>query len=390
MKTKRRTVNQMLSIFVLGALIISASSRLRADTGDCGGRVTAIPFTDVSGNLFFCQIAEAYFAGLTYGTDATHYSPSEPVPREQMAAFITRTQDSILKRGSLRAALNLWSQGAIASSGMTTVVGRPISVSSDGADLWVASEENHTVSRVRASDGKLLGTWVGAVFPSDLVIARGSIYISGDLKLYRIDPRQPAGPVETVTSDLRRFPQGITTDGFYIWIAFAQAIQRVNPATGDVTTFVTPNFGYGNLIYARNHIWLTDQASDKLFELNLDGTTEQTITVGHGPIDLVFDGTNIWVSNPPDNPVSVVRASTGTVLATLTGNGLNVPGGAAFDGQRILITNFLGDSVSLWKATDLTALGYFSAPSGSGPVGACSDGINFWIALADANKLARF
>jgi hypothetical protein len=390
MKTRRRIVNQTLSILALVSLVISASSHLRADTGTCGGRITAIPFTDVAGNLFFCQIAEAYFAALTYGTDATHYSPSEAVPREQMAAFITRTQDSILKRGSLRAALNLWAQGAIASSGMTTVGDGPISVRSDGADLWVASEQNHTVSRVRASDGKLLGTWVGAIFPSDLVIARGYIYISGDFKLYRIDPRQPAGVVETVTSDLRKFPQGITTDGFYIWIAFAQAIQRVNPATGDVTTFSSPNLGAGNLLYARNHIWLTDQASDKLFELNLDGTTEQTITVGNGPADLIFDGTNIWVPNLHDNSVSVVRASTGEVLATLTGNGLNVPGGAAFDGQRVLITNFIGDSVSLWKATDLTSLGSFSAPSGSGPVGACSDGINFWIALRDADKLARF
>ena len=39
----------------------------------------------------------------------------------------------------------------------------------------------------------------------------------------------------------------------------------------------------------------------------------------------MFDGTNIWTPNSDDNSVSVVRASTGVVIATLTGNGLKGP-----------------------------------------------------------------
>ncbi len=88
------------------AVLLSTSSRLPADTGTCGGAMVTVPFTDVGGNFFFCQIAEAYFSGLTNGTSPTTYSPSDSVPREQMAAFVTRTQDSALRRGSRRAALN--------------------------------------------------------------------------------------------------------------------------------------------------------------------------------------------------------------------------------------------------------------------------------------------
>jgi len=45
--------------------------------------------------------------------------------------------------------------------------------------------------------------------------------------------------------------------------------------------------------------------------------------------------------------------------------------------------------VSFFKAADLTPLG--SVPTGGGfPYGACSDGINFWVALNTADKLARF
>src|ERR1041384_4569077 len=142
-------------ISVFAFLVILYSTRLRADSGVCGGQTINLPFTDVAGNLFFCQIAEAYLSGLTYGTDATHYSPSEVVPRGQMAAFITRTQDSILRRGSLRAALNMWATPKTVGSGAITGVGCfPTDVASDGVDLWVANPQHNgfcgvgTVSRI--------------------------------------------------------------------------------------------------------------------------------------------------------------------------------------------------------------------------------------------------
>lgn len=59
-----------------------------------------LPFTDLGSTAFCAQIAEAYFTGLSNGTSATTYSPSANVPREQMAAFVTRTLDQSLLRGT--------------------------------------------------------------------------------------------------------------------------------------------------------------------------------------------------------------------------------------------------------------------------------------------------
>src|SRR5262249_57977882 len=95
-------------IVLLVSLIVNLtvlSTRHRADTGTCGGEMITLPFTDVMGSGFFCQIAEAYFSGLANGTSATTYNPSGTVSRDQMAAFITRTQDSALRSGRKRAAL---------------------------------------------------------------------------------------------------------------------------------------------------------------------------------------------------------------------------------------------------------------------------------------------
>ena len=89
MKINRTKLARIAGVILLTTLS-GASSLLRADSGTCNGAGITIPFTDVAGNQFFCQIAEAYLSGLTNGTSAVTYSPHAPVPREQMAAFIVR------------------------------------------------------------------------------------------------------------------------------------------------------------------------------------------------------------------------------------------------------------------------------------------------------------
>src|SRR5262244_3160509 len=137
MKDKLRSAT-ILALAVI--VLLFTSNRLPADTGTCSGVMTTLPFTDVMGNIFFCQIAEAYFSGLTNGTTPTTYSPDDFVRRDQMAAFVSRTQDSSLSRGSRRAALGQWATPtALPNTGRTAVGGHPFLVASDGADLWVAS-----------------------------------------------------------------------------------------------------------------------------------------------------------------------------------------------------------------------------------------------------------
>src|SRR4249920_2545739 len=101
----RKNLRVALLLTATMAVSLLTSTKLPADTGSCGGSPLTLPFTDVMSNGFFCNIAEAYFSGLTNGTTPTTYSPSDSVPRDQMAAFVTRTQDSSLRRGSKRAAL---------------------------------------------------------------------------------------------------------------------------------------------------------------------------------------------------------------------------------------------------------------------------------------------
>jgi hypothetical protein len=394
LKLKRGIAQKAITLIAMLMAMTALSTRLMANVdtvGTCGGVSVSIPFTDVqNSSVFFCSIAEAYFSGLTNGTTASTYSPSDPVTREQMAAFITRTLDQSLKRGSKRAALGQWwTQQFIAPSALTQI-NIPDDVKSDGTYIWVANDGG-AVSRVRASDGQLVDSWSVPDPPARLVIANGRIYVlcNGSTgNLYAIDPDQPPGSAQFLTTT-GNGAYGIAFDGEHILTANFTSITNYHTPSGTKITYTNGLSHPSGVLFDGNNFWVTDIGDNKLKKVHVSGQILQVVSVGGAPFCPTYDGTNIWVPNRSDDSITVVRAATGQVIATLTNNGLSAPQAAAFDGERVLVANG-GDSVSLWNATDLKPLGSFSTGASSNPVAACSNGINFWIALKDSDRLARY
>jgi hypothetical protein len=369
----------------------AASSLLAA----CG------PFADVAGDAFCPFVLEIFYLGITTGTTATTYDPTANVSRLQMAAFLSRTVDGALRRGSRRAAMDqFWTPKNSGVLGITTVGASPFLVACDGADVWAANFTGGTISRVRGSDGKLLETWTAGTVVSAVQVAMGRVFVTSgsDGKLFSIDPSQPAGAVTTVASDFPVNMNGIAFDGSRVWTAnngspFSVSIVTPGPTIPWTATTVTAGFaGPWGLVFDGSNMWLTDRGTipGRLLKLDSFGAILQTVTLDTEPRYPVFDGTNIWVPNLSSGSITVVRASSGAIVATLTGNDLQSPYAGAFDGQRLLFSNQNSDSVTLWKAADLSPLG--SVPTGpiTGPAGVCSDGVNFWVALTNSGKLARF
>jgi hypothetical protein len=304
--------------------------------------------------------------------------------------------DGVLKRGSRRAALDrFWTPQNDAVVGLTSVGVSPALIRSDGADLWAAVNPANVVVRVRASDGKLLETWTGAVQAYGVASAMGKILVTGagaPGALYQIDPTGPPGAVTTVASNLGSSARGIAFDGARFWTANAfGGVSIVTPGASipwSVTTVTTGFSAPVGALFDGSSVWVTDFDAGKLLKLDSGGAILQTVTTGSGAEQAVFDGANIWVPNTNATSITVVRASNGAVLATLTGNGMFTPHTAAFDGERILVTNGSNGSVSLWKAASLTTIGNFAV--GGAPFGACSDGVSFWITIAAPSHIARF
>jgi hypothetical protein len=381
----------------LAAALAAAAALLAGGAGFLAAGVLTPcgPFTDVEFVDPFCPfVLEIFRLGITTGTTPTTYAPNDIVTRLQMSAFLSRTVDTILRRGSPRTRANRHWNGQFAALGVTTVGTTPRLVTCDGTDMWVANFGSATVTRIRASDGRFLETWTSAGAAWEPIAAMGAIVVSGNTapgRLYRIDPSAPSGDVTTVASTLGNSPAGIAFDGGRFWTAnISGSVSIVTPQATLPWTVTTVTTGFVPLgaLYDGSNVWVTD-TSNSLRKLDSNGAVLQTVTLSAAPFNPVFDGTNIWVPSTVDR-VFVVRGSSGTILATLTGNGLNTPTTAAFDGSRILVTNYVGNTVSFWKAADLTPLGTGLAPPASHPYGAASDGVGFWVSLENAGKIARF
>src|SRR5215471_11520380 len=115
--------------------------------GTCG------PFTDVALDVFCPFVLEVFYTGITTGTTPTTYDPASPVSRLQMAAFLSRTVDGVVRRGSRRTPLNkFWTQKNVLNPIQTG--GGSYLADTDGTDIWVASRDANWIQRLDGSDGR--------------------------------------------------------------------------------------------------------------------------------------------------------------------------------------------------------------------------------------------
>jgi YVTN family beta-propeller protein len=373
----------------------------------CGGVDYPFPYTDVSGvGAAFCPgIMEAYVTGVSKGTTPTTFSPNNTVTRVQMTTFLQRSLDQGLARASRRGALNQWwtPESLSAATQGISIGPSPVYCAADGKDIWTSTFG--TVVQVQANTGKVLGTWTGATNDRGILVAAGKVFADGDTapgSLYLIDPTLAPGAVSLAASNLGNNPAGIAFDGTHLWTANnAGSVSIITLAAttpyppGNVTTVSTGFSVLTGIVYDGAHIWVADSGAGTLLKLDAAGAILQTVAVGTNPAQLGFDGANIWVPNAGSNSVTVVQASSGSVVATIpadASNLLNAPIGAAFDGERMLVTNFgngsSNSSVSVFKAADLSFI--VNLATGGGPISPCSDGINFFVPLENAATLLRF
>ncbi len=368
---------------VLSSVFAGGAVRLAQD--QCG------PFTDVS--LALCPyVLEMYYLGITAGTSPTTYSPDNTMTRGQAAVFVSKGVNQALSRSSRRAALGQWwtttPHYAIGLGVTGDAYGQ---IACDGANVWVGSSGG--VSRVLASDGRALETWSGPGGGA-LVSAMGRIFIAADStpgQVFMIDPSQPVGKAVLVADDLGAQPQSIAFDGAKLWTASRDgSISIIEPGatTPWLSTTLTPGFKEAlGLVFDGSNMWVTDPPVGKIHKLDSQGGILASYAVGDGVQYPIFDGENIWVPNCCG--VALVRPASGASVAYLQDPGTSAPQRVAFDGQRALVLSGNTDVVSLWNAATLERIQTTSLGTGATPQGVCSDGINFWVTLGNG-ELARY
>jgi 6-phosphogluconolactonase (cycloisomerase 2 family) len=321
-----------------------------------------------------------------------------------MTTFLQRSIDQGLKRSNRRGALGQWWTPKTAQGLRRTAlpgVGLASFCKADGERVWVTNGTN--LLSVLASTGELQANidFGAGVDVKGLVIANGgALYVAPTSQrlAFAMPKRDAPFHGDWGFQGVTYTPNAIAFDGDRVWTAnyTANSITIRALVGGEPTgssTEVTLGFGTPlDIIFDGSHMWVADPAFDQILKLDANGAILQRVNVGADPAYMAYDGANIWVPNLSANSISVVRAATGAIVATLVtnaSNALSVPVQAAFDGERILVTNLGSDSVTLFRAADLSLIGNVPLPAGSDPYGACSDGINFFVTLRGTKELLR-
>lgn len=248
----------------------------------------------------------------------------------------------------------------------------------DGAHLWVTNSTSSNLTKLRASDGAVAGTYAAGTGSLGVAFDGANIWVSsfGENKVVKVRASDGANQgAFTVGSG----PGSLAFDGSSVWIA--------NYSSGDVTRIrasdgaslgtysVGPN--PTGIAFDGSSIWVATYGDAGLTKLRAsDGANQGKVTVGAAPYGVAFDGASVWVASSGSGTVSKVRASDGAIVGTFVVG--PEPNGVVFDGSSVWVARGTGKVVKL-RPSDGAVIGTFSVDAGAASV--AFDGAHVWVVL---------
>ena len=162
----------------------------------------------------------------------------------------------------LKVALLKWY--AANETGITFPVGMgPTGVAFDGANIWTANYNDGTVTKLRASDGTVLGTFKGFSAPGGVTFDGANIWVSNSITNNVSKVRASDGTILGTFPVPGVVPWWMTFDGANVWVPSENA---------------------------NGNGWVTKLRAS-------DGKNLGNFAVGNSPIASAFDGASVWVTN---------------------------------------------------------------------------------------------
>jgi YVTN family beta-propeller protein len=291
--------------------------------------------------------------------------------------------------------------------------------------IWAAVQEvNDAIGRAQGVvqqldlEGSVLTTTLVGQAPIKMAYANGNIWVTNySTSTVSVVSTQPGAP-QVATITLRGpNPEGIMFDGAYIWIAINGVANSGYPNANSVCRisvdppFTQNYYPVGNnpdgCAFDGSYVWVTSCYSNDVWVLDrTTGEQVAAIQTGPYPLEIVYDGANMWVGNGSNigtatgactntlgiGQVSKIQASTGRVLGSFS-----VPGqtnedagirGMLYQENSIWTCNGCLNTVTRFDASSGAVLATY--PTGANPRAITFDGVNMWVANSGTNTLTAF
>jgi hypothetical protein len=286
----------------------------------------------------------------------------------------------------MQIALRRWYEAN--TSGVAFAAGDgPTSVEFDGANIWVGNRDSSNVTKLRANDGSLAGTYSAGNGAYGMAFDGANIWVSNHYDDLVTKIKASDGSFVGAYG-VGNEPHGVAFDGANIWVAskFDGTLTKRKANNGSLVGTYTVGASLWGVCFDGTYIWVADRGGESVKRiLPSNGSVAGTYTVGSAPVAVAFDGANIWVANSNSDNVTKLRASDGTLLGTYAVG--DYPSGLVFDGVNIWVANANSGTVTKLRAADGSLVDTYTV--GSTPLGMAFDGANIWVANFGSNTVSK-
>lgn len=213
------------------------------------------------------------------------------------------------------------SDGVIAS---VPVGARPGAITFGSGSLWIANQDDQTISRLDPGTLQTMRPLSVAEVPTGLAASSNAIWVAGTSPdgigalISSIDPVfDEVGPTARVGDVWGGGPVRVAAHGDGVWVApFGGLLSRLAATTGTVVQQLDPSSGGAAMALGDGAVWLTDTEGDNVTRVDPSGVVTP-IPVGNGPIGIAFGDGGVWVADSLDNTVVRIDPNSRMVIAKI-------------------------------------------------------------------------
>ncbi|MDP9337023.1 MAG: hypothetical protein M3Q30_27425, partial [Actinomycetota bacterium] len=234
-------------------------------------------------------------------------------------------------------------------SGQVPVGVRPDALAPGGAFVWVANDEDRTVSRIDPRTRALSRTIPVLQAPTGLAFGSGALWVAHGRtgSVSRIDPAFATVETRRVT---RAFAGGglagtVATGAGGVWTAWGDStVARLDPASSKVLGTAIAGRSPSAIAYGEGFFWVANGGDNTVSQMSPNtGRQTNVFQVGSGPSAIAIGGGKVWVADSVDNSVTRIDPRSGASATIPVGNG---PAGIAFGAGAVWVANAEDGTVS--------------------------------------------
>ena len=223
----------------------------------------------------------------------------------------------------------------------------PGAIAYGSGSLWVANQDDRTVSRVDPGTLQTLqAISVGQLTPTGIAASTGQVWVAAaDLapsaaavSVSRIDPRFNSLIIVPIGNVITGGPEAVAARGDQVWAApGAGLLTRLDAGSGRIVQQLDPNASpTGIAIGGDGVVWITDNEANNVTRRDPTGLLT-AIAVGNGPDGIAVGDGGVWVADSLDN--AVVRIDPGTTAVNTTIPVGNSPAGIAVGAGSVWVAD---------------------------------------------------